>query len=55
MKPYPTLSPMFDRKAMSMANITLVPSILEILSHLATSHHVLSQLITLYPPSLIAK
>ena len=38
-----------------MTTLNLVPRLLKILSHLSTSYHVLSQLITLYPPSLIEK
>ena len=49
------LSPMFNRKPISMRHLSLVPRLLEILSHLATSHHMLSHLITLYPPSSMEK
>ena len=38
---------------MSMTTLNLVPILLKMLSLLATSYHVLSHLITLYPPSPI--
>ena len=40
---------------MSIATLNLVPKVSEMGSHLATSYHVLSQLITFYAPSLLEK
>ena len=40
---------------MSMTTLNLVPSLLKVLSHLATSYHMLLHFLTLYPPSLIEK
>ena len=44
--PYNGLSPIFDRKVMSMKILNLVPSLLKVLSHLATSYLVSLHLIT---------
>ena len=53
MTSYDTLSPMFDRKLFPLTTLSLVPKLLKELSHLATSYHVLSHLITPYPLCLI--
>ena len=53
--PYRTLFPIFDRNLLSVTTLNLVPRLLKILAHLATSYHVLSNLITLSPSSLKEK
>ena len=53
--PYHTLSPIFHRKVMSVTSLSLIPSLLKMLSHLAKSYHALSHLLTFYPPILTEK
>ena len=48
---YHILSPILDRKLVSVTTLNLVPRLLGLLSHLPTSYHVLSHLITSYPLS----
>ena len=50
---YQTLYPILDRKVKSMTTLDLVPILLKMLSHIVTSYHVLSHLVTLYPPFLL--
>ena len=52
---YHTLSPMFDKKIMSVTTLHLASSLLKKLSHLAASYQVFRHLITPYPPCLIIK
>ena len=46
---------MFDKKAMTMTALTLVPMLLKTFLHFATSYYAFLHLITFYRPSLIEK